>query len=305
MKIEYQAINFKPEKLKKIQQADAIIKEYKAKGYGLTLRQLYYQFVSRMLIPNNEKEYDNLGAAVSDGRMAGLLDWDMITDRLRQIERVSTWDSPADIIATCANQFRLDKWARQPNYVEVWIEKDALVGVIEPTCRTLEVPYMACRGYISSSAVWEAGHQRFKPQLEEGKECHLLYLGDHDPSGIDMTRDVLARIGVFAEGDVNVQRLALNMSQVEEFSPPPNPTKLSDCRAKGYIKEYGHTCWELDALDPAYISGLVTTAVTDLRDDALWDAGMAEQGERRQELALTSKHWDKVLKMLKKIQPEG
>lgn len=304
MKIQYETKNLRPETLAAITRAKQIMDEYRAKGYGLTLRQLYYQHVARGYIANNEREYKKLGDVIHSGRMAGLLDWDMITDRLRQIEKLPTWDDPASIVSACASQFRLDKWDRQPNYVEVWIEKDALVGVIEPICRQLEVPYMACRGYVSSSSVWEAGYQRYKPKLEEGKDCHLLYLGDHDPSGIDMTRDVLERIGVFAEGDVNVQRLALNYEQVEEFEPPPNPTKVTDSRAAGYIAKHGHTCWELDALEPSYIADLVRDATIALRDEELWNMAMIEQDARRAELSSVSSNWDKVIKFLSKKKPK-
>lgn len=305
MKLKYQDQKFNETKLKKIQIAAQILTEYQAKGYNPTLRMIYYQFVARGHIPNNEREYKQLGDAISDGRMAGLIDWDYMTDRMRTITETVTWDSPAAIINAVANQFKLDKWEKQPYYVEVWIEKDALLGVIEPICRQLEVPFMACRGYMSSSAVWEAGYQRFKPKLEDGKECLLLYMGDHDPSGIDMTRDVADRMKVFAEGYVEVKRLALNYEQVEEFSPPPNPTKMTDSRATGYLATYGETCWELDALNPDYISDLVEEAVLAVRDEDEWNAVMADQTARRAELKVTAQNWDKVVKFLEKQKPKA
>lgn len=300
MKIKYQSTNFAADKLAKINTANEIIEEYTAKGFGLTLRQLYYQFVSRGLIPNNEREYKKLGDAVSDGRMAGLLDWNMITDRMRQIERTTTWSDPAEILSAVAKQFKLPKWDRQPYYVEAWIEKDALVGVIEPTCRDLEIPYMACRGYMSISSIWEAGYERFKPQLQRGKECLLLYLGDHDPSGIDMTRDIFDRMKTFAGSGVTVQRLALSYDQVQEFNPPPNPTKLTDSRAGGYLAEYGETCWELDALEPEYIANLVEEAVLAVRDEELWDEAMGEQEAHREDLRNTANYWDQVAEFTRK-----
>lgn len=306
MKIKYEQKRLSTEKLKAIETANAIIMEYTAKGYTLTLRQLYYQHVARGLIANNEREYKKLGDIVTDGRMAGLLDWDALTDRMRKITRLPCWDSPSDIIDACAKQFRLDKWERQPYYVECWIEKDALVGVIEPICRELEIPYMACRGYMSISSIWEAGYERFKPQLAAGKECLLLYMGDHDPSGIDMTRDIQERMNKFAGHGVDVKRLALHYEQVQEFNPPPNPTKLTDSRAAGYLQEYGETCWELDALDPEYISNLVSDAVIEVRDEDLWDTAVAEQQEHRNNLLNVGKYWPKAVQLvdehIKKIQ---
>lgn len=290
-RICYEAIKFAPDKLKKIQKANEIIQEYTAKGYQLTLRQLYYQFVARGIIPNNEREYKKLGDAVADGRLAGLLDWDAITDRMRQVETTPTWASPADIISVCANQFKLPKWNTQPYYVEAWIEKDALVGVIENICREHEIPYMACRGYVSASSIWEAGYRRFRKAASRQQKCLVLYLGDHDPSGIDMTRDVEDRVQKFAGVGIDVKRLALNHDQVEEFDPPPNPTKLTDSRADGYIRDFGHTCWELDALDPEYISNLIDEAIKEVKDDDAWDEALDEENTHKENLAKASKLW--------------
>jgi len=157
-------------------------------------------------------------------------------------------------VDACARQFRIDKWATQPRRIEVWIEKDALVGVIEGVCTELDVPYFSCRGYTSQSEMW-VGAQRLAAHWRKAKQNPLiLHFGDHDPSGIDMTRDIQARLQEFSFGTaghpLELRRLALNMDQVELYGPPPNPAKLTDSRCEAYMEEHGNESWELDALEP-------------------------------------------------------
>lgn len=232
-----------------IEKANEIIEEYQAQGFTLTLRQLYYQFVARDYIPNRQTEYKRLANIISDARLAGEVDWSAIEDRTRFVRKNPHWESPDQILESVAHQFAFDKWARQPNRVEVWIEKDALVGVIEPACRELDVPYFACRGYSSQSEQWRAG-RRFQWNADDNQKTVILHLGDHDPSGIDMTRDNAERLAMFSHRNVEVKRLALNMDQIEEYDPPPNPAKLTDPRAIEYIQIHGNSSWELDSLEP-------------------------------------------------------
>ena len=170
------------------------------------------------------------------------------------------------------------------NYIEVFIEKDALIGVIEGICNQYEVPYLACRGYASASEIWRAGHERMRMRLMKDQQVTVLYLGDHDPSGIDMTRDIRERLRQFSNGhvlplQVEVVRLALNKDQVDEYDPPPNPTKLSDSRAEDYVAVYGHECWELDAMSPTVIRDLVEAAILDRRDEELWAEAVEREAE--------------------------
>lgn len=260
---------FSPSSLEKIEQAVEIIADYQAQGFTLTLRQLYYQFVSRDLIPNTMQSYKVLGSVINDARLAGLIDWDAIEDRTRNLRQNSHWDSPADLMEDAAEQFAFDKWADQPNHVEVWIEKDALIGVIEGVCRKNDVGYFACRGYASQSELYSAG-KRFAEKLERGQQVVVLHLGDHDPSGVDMTRDNEDRLNMFARNEVEVRRLALNIDQVRRYRPPPNPAKITDSRATAYIRDYGRQSWELDALTPTVIASLIEKQIHGLRDPDVW-----------------------------------
>src|SRR5229473_1094494 len=209
-KIAYKSFNFRPATLAMIDKANEIIAEYAAQGFDLTLRQLYYQFVSRDLIPNTQKDYKNLGGIINDARLAGLIDWDTIVDRTRELRALSHWSSPSDIVETCARQFNVDRWAGQPYRPEVWIEKDALVGVFERVCGELDVPLLSCRGYTSQTEMWGAG-QRLLKHIKNKQTPIIFHFGDHDPSGKDMSRDILDRLELFIGRELRFERLALNM----------------------------------------------------------------------------------------------
>lgn len=292
--IQYQHKRFRADSLARIAKANDIIAEYQEQGFDLTLRQLYYQFVSRDLIPNNQKSYDNLGALISDARLAGLIDWNTIQDRTRNLQSNSHWDSPDDIVDACSRQYRVDLWENQPYRPEVWIEKDALIGVIEGVCTELDVPYFSCRGYTSQSEMWRAGQRLLK--YGRNKQIPIIFhFGDHDPSGIDMTRDIRDRLEMFTGGEVRIERQALNMDQIEEFDPPPNFAKITDSRADAYIAEFGEESWELDALEPAEIVSLIRRAVTNVRDEKAWQKAVDRQTKGRDDLELVSSNWNTAL----------
>lgn len=280
-----------------IERANAIIDEYQAQGFVLTLRQLYYQFVARDMIENTQQSYNRLGSIVSDARLAGLIDWEAIEDRTRNLAELSHWRNPASIMSGAVRSYRLDMWENQDFRCEVWIEKEALVGVIEGICEELDVPYFACRGYVSQSEQWAAG-KRLAGYADQGQTPVILHLGDHDPSGLDMTRDNTDRLALFARMGVEVERLALNMDQVEEYSPPPNPAKTTDSRYVKYIELYGDESWELDALDPSVIRDLISAAVLQYRDEDLYAARLERQEDERETLRAVKDRWGEVAEFL-------
>lgn len=288
-KIAYEKRNFAPNTLTVIDSANQIIAEYMAGGFRLTLRQLYYQFVARRLIENTMRAYKRLGGIVNDGRRAGLIDWEAIEDRTRALRANPHWDDPGEIVEAAATSFRLDKWIDQEYRPEVWIEKDALEGVIAGVCRNLDVDHFACRGYVSQSEMWKAA-MRLRARASEAQTPIILYLGDHDPSGIDMTRDIVDRLRLFM-GGLEVRRLALNMDQVEALQPPPNPAKVTDTRYAGYRKLYGPESWELDALNPKILADLVESAVLNLRDREAWQQQEALERQGRRQLRAMADAW--------------
>lgn len=273
-----------------INDTNKIIDEYTSDGFRLTVRQLYYQMIARDLFPekwamgrsktkNTPQNYAKFAGIVSDARNAGLVDWSAIEDRGRESVIPSHWDNPAQIVKAAASQFRIDRWEGQSNYVECMVEKDALSGILEPVCNSLDIRFSANRGYSSSTALYETG-KRMEEACKQGKNIFILYLGDHDPSGIDMTRDIAERVSMYSRSlDLDVMRLALNMEQVRKWNPPENPAKQTDSRFKGYIVKYGNASWELDAVEPRELASLVTTTVQQLIDEDIWSE-IAEKEEK-------------------------
>jgi hypothetical protein len=283
---------FRFSSLQLIKKCEGILNHYHSMGYDMTLRQLYYQLVAADEIPNKKESYDNLGSLVNDARLAGYLDWNMLVDRTRGLRGLSHWDMPADVVKSAAYSFAVDKWKYQAYRPEIWIEKEALAGVFERVATELDVPFFSCKGYNSQSEMWRAA-MRFSSYRKDGKIPIVFHFGDHDPSGIDMTRDIDDRIKMFM-GGVPVERLALNMNQVEEFNPPPNPAKITDSRAKVYIQEYGDESWELDALDPDTLAGLIRDAILRIRDEKAWQAAVDEENDGQNKLHIMADHYGKV-----------
>lgn len=328
MRIRYEDWNPGPSARATIAQAEAICRDYADQGFDLTLRQLYYQFVSRDLLDNTQRSYRRLGAVINRARLAGLLDWNYIVDRTRSLHGTTHWPAPGAMIASAADSYRLDKWTDQPRRVEVWVEKDALAGVIGRAVDAHDVDWFSCRGYVSQSELWSAA-QRHLRYITGGQGVTVLHLGDHDPSGVDMTRDIRDRLHQFLDSDwlnhhsgqfatdpvpvaeiraalrehvggdpIEVRRIALNADQVRQYGPPPNPAKLTDSRASGYIAEHGRQSWELDALDPATLAALITAHIHTIRDAHAFTARAATEVRHRQLLQAASHRWDELVELL-------
>ena len=280
-----------------IEQANAIIEEYQEQGFTLTLRQLFYQFVARDLIKNTRKAYKNLGRTVRAARDGGLIDWDAIEDRTREVNVHASWRGPRDIITEDASVYRENPWIGQRYRPEVWIEKDALLGVIEDVCTEFRVPYFAHRGNTSQTLQYQGG-KRFERYFDQGLIPLVLHLADHDPNGIDMTRDNRHRLAVYARREVEVRRIALNMDQVREYNLPANFVKEGDTRTTGYREQFDtDECWELDALSPTVISALIRDEIEGLIDWKAWDSALAQESNNRKLLSKVAVGWAKVEKL--------
>ena len=291
---------FSAKSRKVIEQANEIITEYQAQGFTLTLRQLFYQFVSRGLLENSRVGYRLVCNVMSAARDAGEIDWDAIEDRMRVLQEHTSYTSPAESIRTMAAWYQEELWRDQPYHVEVWIEKDALVGVIEDICNEYRVSYLAHRGSNSISAMHEAG-TRLAGIIAEGRTPIVLHLTDHDPTGIDMTRDTVERLAKYARQDIEVRRLALTIEQVRRYTPPPNLTKEGDTRTVAYRRMFGtDECWELDALSPDVIVALIHTELEGLIDRELWDAAMKRERGNRKLLVRAATNWAEVQKLLRR-----
>jgi len=265
MELKYRDIHLSKANLIRLDEVNQIIKSYQEQGYILTLRQLYYQLVSRDIIPNNVKEYGKLSTLLKEGRMAGIVDWDAIEDRLRRPDKPAAWNNPEEIIDACIKQYRCDRMNGQENYIEVWVEKDALSGVLKRVTEKYGIPIVVNRGYSSATAMHDA-HLRFREAgVGSDQDCIVIYVGDFDPSGQDMIRDITERIAEFNGAyNFDIHPIALTWNQIKQYNPPPNPAKITDPRAKEYIAKHGPTSWEVDALPPEVLNGILTTTIDSL-----------------------------------------
>lgn len=287
-----------------IKQANAIIEELKKKGYSpLTLRQIHYQFVARDWYENTQQNYKRLGNVLDAARKAGRIDWDAIDDRTRSLRRIPVWNTPESALERIQRSFKLDPWDEQPvkRRIEVWIEKDAALGIVEPTCNALRLPYFSCRGYTSSSGLYAAG-KRLAAFRDAGYQTLVLYLGDHDPSGVQMTEVADDRVQMYSKAEIEFRRIALTMEQIEEHNPPPNFVKETDSRTKWYMDQFNtEDCWELDALQPEIVDQLIRGHVEPLIDREAWDKTMTAEAEHRDVLKEIISNWDRT-KLAPKMQ---
>lgn len=267
---------------------DSVLSQYKALGIRLTLRQLYYQLVTKNIIANRKSEYAKLSSILTDARMSGRIDWEAIEDRVRRPEKHAEWSSIADLVNSAVYSYRSPRWEHQQNYVELWCEKDAIHSVIQPITDDLHVTLMVNRGYSSASAMYDSS-KRFIEASDSGKECFLLYLGDFDPSGEDMVRDIGSRLNIFG-ATTHVEKIALTSAQVAQYNPPPNPVKITDPRAGAFIAKYGSSSYEVDALNPQVLMKLVRTPIEDLMDMDAYNACRTIESAGKEKLIKAAKN---------------
>ena len=274
--------------------AEKKIEKYLAMGYTLSVRQVYYQLVAANLIDNDEKSYKRVCTMLLNARMAGRIAWTAIEDRGRNLNELAWWTSENAMLESCSTSYRIDRWDYQRSRPEVWVEKDALIGVLGKVCREFQVPFISCRGYTSGSEAWAAA-QRFRKHSDGYQENVVLYFGDHDPSGVNMTDDIRERLGTFG-AEVDVRRMALTWEQIEKYDPPAQAVKKGDSRTAAYVKKYGTLCYELDALDPEVLGDLVRREVKSLINGASWSMAGDEEDKGRAGFAqLSAQYTDSLL----------
>lgn len=324
MKFAFRKVRLSAENKQRLDFINSIIREYQQAGYKLTLRQLYYQLVSRDVVPNKVSEYDKLSVLLREGRMGGVVDWNAIEDRLRIPKSPASWDTPADVLKSAAAQFQMPRMKEQETYLEVWVEKDALSGVLSRVTRPYHIPILVNRGYSSASAMYDA-FMRFSLATSSldsrggAKRIKVLYLGDFDPSGIDMVRDIEQRIREFFIGyvggfekwvvgdskrpnlhrfpelwrklcieklgvDFEVISVALTRDQIDQYQPPPNPAKRTDTRFAKFEDAHGSTSWEVDALPPEVLNQILTDEIEAYIDRDLYDKIVEEETSGRDKL---------------------
>lgn len=295
--------NFRADALDTISTMTQIVDQYLRQSLRMTVRQLYYQLVARDIIENTENSYKRITSLVNDAKMAGLMDWEAMEDRTRSFIRRNEWESGAIRMQQVAKYYHEDMWVNQETRVFAIVEKEALAGVLEGVCQQFSMPLLAARGYPSGTVLREFAESDLLPALQSGQRCLILHLGDHDPSGIDMSRDLEERMRLFCGLDesgcddyannLEFDRIALNMHQIEELRPPPNPAKSTDARFSDYRRRYGSSSWELDALQPTYLAGLIRDSVEQVIDDERWQIRIEAIEHVKKELTVVSNEFAK------------
>lgn len=318
---QFRKVRFTPDKQTLLNKIIEIVREYQAQSIRMTLRQLYYQLVSRDIIPNTVKEYGKISDLLTNARYAGLIDWNSIEDRGRVPKFPAQFEDVKDLVDSACYSYRLDRWKDQKCYVELFCEKEALASVLAPIAHKWHIHFCVNKGYASATAMHDLS-VRLREPMEAKKRCIILYLGDFDPSGRDMIRDIGDRIrefltmkdeydkneeliwsteGGFAdwfvEENFEVYPIALTSEQIRKYNPPPNPAKLTDPRAQEYIRQYGDKSWEVDALRPDVMIKVVEDAIQKFVDVDKMDAIKAKE---QQDITSLKEFGEKLVKKQKK-----
>lgn len=325
MKEKFITKRFSDAQMAMLHQSALIIEDFLEDGIDLTLRQLYYRLFKGGHFPeswfdeeagstNNDKSYAKLKTLIGDARLSGIVDWDHIEDLERPLLSNPHWDNMNDFVMGAAPQYRIDLWANQPVRLECMVEKRGHIPIIQPICQQEDIAITGNKGYTSLHSIYKAG-KRMKKALRDGKRGELIYFGDHDPSGIDMSRDIFDRINVFAgvislklvgkiirdgltvkeileesgRPFVKVHRIALNIDQVRARDLIPAPAKVSDSRARDYIAKFGKECWEVEALDAREMRDLATETIVSLRNQEIWAKDVAKMNKDRKKLVAFAK----------------
>lgn len=253
----------------------------------LTLRQIYYRLVAGYGYPNTNSAYTQLSKQLVEARKRGDIDETRIEDRSREfLGEDYGWDGPEDFVTyrfkwffDSPDYYSRKMWSSQPEFVVVWVEKDALSRVISAEADKYNVITCPSRGYASYTYIKEA-----LKMLPADKHITVLHFADHDPSGIDMTRDLKERFHEYSSLDINLERIALTHDQVQHYRLPPNPTKRADPRADSYIAKFGNECWELDAIEPMELQRMVLEAIVRHVDFSLWNQTLEQIQQEREDL---------------------
>lgn len=294
MKTKYEDINFSAKTIERLELIEGVINHYEARGYKLTLRQLYYQLVAKHIIPNRKQEYKKLSNMLKNARMMGRVDWDSIEDRGRVPIMHSQHVTLKAALEQLAKVFRLqDREDEQPIYLELLTEKEALSSILRPLTMKYHKRLVINKGYTSASAMHQMS-KRLKQELSmgSGRKLVLLYLGDHDPSGLDMDRDIKERLETFGVKP-EVIRIGLTMKQIKHYNPPPDPAKITDPRAEAYIAKYGDNSWEVDALEPDVLKELVESSILKYMDMDKYNAVKEEENRLKGKLSEFAENCDK------------
>jgi hypothetical protein len=249
-----------------------------------TVRQVFYRATVAGLGPKDERFYDRIGRYLVHMRESEMIPFGDIADNTRWMRKPDSYSSLGSMLVETKKLYRRALWRDQYAYVEVWLEKDALSGVLYDVTSEWDVPLMVTRGYASLSFLHEAA----EAIAYEPRPVHIYYFGDYDPSGIDIPKQVEARLRQYAPyADIHFERVAVNPEQIRTLNLPARPTKKSDSRSKTFDGE----SVEVDAIEPNLLRSMARQVIERHIDRrALKQTRLAEESERSA-LDMFIQHW--------------
>ena len=279
MKIAYTNRRFQKKTLKRIEAINDILNEYSRQGYQMTIRQLYYQMVSRNIIPFHNSEYDKLITLISNGRNAGLIDWDHIVDRSRDSYQVPLFDSVSDALQQAADNYHIDLWEDMPTMPVIWYEKAGLAQIIGKVAAKYNLEHMSTRG--ESSLTW-------LHRVSQQQDVTILYLGDHDGHGVQISDGMSDKVKLYSDGAVTFKRIGISLDQGEAIDAPKIPLKDVNNLSFDYRQRFGCDYgYEIDALNPRQLSQLIDDEVKAFIGVApqTFENNLYRQTEQREQIA--------------------
>jgi hypothetical protein len=252
----------------------------------MTVRGVFYQMVNRGAVPKHEGKYKEVGRDLLALRRSGEIPYDWIADHTRWMRKPTTHDSPEAALQETVRSYRRALWRDQDAYVEIWMEKDTLAGVVVEVTDEFDVPLMVVRGFSSETFL----HSAAEHIRSQTKPAYLYVLSDHDPSGHATMRHVERRLRAFLGNHphpVSVERIAVTEEQIAAWNLPTRPTKSTDSRSKTFVGE----SVELDAIPAPTLRALVRSHIERHIDEAVLDrTRMIEEAEREVMGALISRY---------------
>lgn len=252
---------------------------YQPVGIVPTVRQVFYALATLQIVPKDDKGYAKVQTVLAMARNRGLYPFEGIYDGLRQLRTPLTWDGVGGFFDTVRDAYHFDRWSYQPRRVEVWLEKDAVASTVMSVVKEYQMPLLVDRGFLSVTAKKEAS-QRISKEART-----IIYVGDHDPSGIDMLNGAKAWIESQIGEDISIERIAITDDDHADGSLPHLKVNTNDSRAGAYIERYGYSVVEVEALPPTILQARLRNAIEGCLDLAAWQVAINEENEHLDEIA--------------------
>jgi hypothetical protein len=248
----------------------------------------YKLFVADLISSMSKQDMRRVYRLLKEARERGIIPWDWIVDETRSIERVSTWSNPAAYARAVSLSYRRDFWDQQPHRTMGLSEKGTVRGVLRPVLDELAVGFFPVHGFSSATAAHDLAMD------DDGRDLILLYVGDYDPSGMNMSEhDLPTRFAKYDGDHIKLRRVALTREHLRGLPSFPATDKRDDPRYGWFVRNYGDTCWELDAMDPNDLRDCVEREIMGLIEPVAWARCEAVNAAEQESLKTILEGWGK------------